>query len=168
MHVGMRTIFLSCIIPGLCAFAMVLLVKEQPATTAAKAKIDINLRQFPKGYWKYLAVTALFGLGNSSNAFLILRRQDIGASLDAATIEQHTHHAAGSQGSECIACHMPKIAETIGDVKVRSHTFRFAWPAQTEELKIPNACNLCHTDKTTEWATAALRSWSDRSPWRSQ
>jgi predicted CXXCH cytochrome family protein len=86
----------------------------------------------------------------------------------AATIEEHTHHAAGSSGSECIACHMPKIAETLGDVKVRSHTFRFVWPAQTDELKIPNACNLCHTDKTTDWATAALRSWSDRSPWRSQ
>jgi predicted CXXCH cytochrome family protein len=86
----------------------------------------------------------------------------------AATIEQHTHHAAGSAGSECIACHMPKIAETIGDVMVRSHTFRFVWPAQTDTMKIPNACNLCHTDKTTAWATAALRSWADRSPWRAQ
>jgi predicted CXXCH cytochrome family protein len=86
----------------------------------------------------------------------------------AATIEQHTHHAAGSAGSECIACHMPKVAETLGDVKVRSHTFRFVWPTQTDALKIPNACNLCHADKTTAWATAALRSWTDRSPWRAQ
>ena len=86
----------------------------------------------------------------------------------AATIEQHTHHSADSAGSACVACHMPAIAETIGDVKVRSHAFRFVWPTQTETLKIPNACNLCHTDKTTAWATAALRSWSDRSPWRSQ
>ena len=86
----------------------------------------------------------------------------------AASIEQHTHHAAGSTGSACAACHMPAIAETLGDVKVRSHTFRFVWPEQTETLKIPNACNLCHTDKTTAWASAALRSWNDRSPWRSQ
>ena len=85
----------------------------------------------------------------------------------AATIEQHTHHAAGSPGGECVACHMPKIADTLGDVKVRSHTFRFVWPEQTDALNIPNACNVCHTDKRTEWATAALRSWSDRSPWRS-
>ena len=84
------------------------------------------------------------------------------------TIEQHTHHALGSTGSACAACHMPAIAETLGDVKIRSHTFRFVWPEQTEALKIPNACNLCHTDKTTAWATAALRSWNDRSPWRSQ
>jgi predicted CXXCH cytochrome family protein len=86
----------------------------------------------------------------------------------AASIEQHTHHNPGSAGNECISCHMPKIAETLGDVKVRSHTFRFVWPGQTEELKIPNACNLCHTDKSTAWATAALRSWTDRSPWRAQ
>ena len=86
----------------------------------------------------------------------------------SSSIEQHTHHTAGSAGNECIACHMPKIAETIDDVFVRSHTFRFVWPTETEAMKIPNACNLCHTDKTTAWATAALRSWGDRSPWRSQ
>jgi len=86
----------------------------------------------------------------------------------AATIERHTHHAADGPGSACIGCHMPKIAQTIADVNVRSHTFRFGWPAQTEALKIPNACNLCHTDKTAAWATGALRSWSDRSPWRVQ
>jgi MFS family permease len=33
-----------------------------------------------------LLVTALFGLGNSSNAFLILRTQDIGASLETTIL----------------------------------------------------------------------------------
>jgi predicted CXXCH cytochrome family protein len=84
----------------------------------------------------------------------------------APTIEQHTHHRAGSTGSECIACHMPKIAQTLGDVNVRSHTFRFVYPAETDSLKVPNACNVCHTDKTTAWATEALKTWKDRSPWR--
>jgi MFS family permease len=60
---------------------MVLLVEERSAAVTAKAKIDINLRQFPKPYWKYLVATALFGIGNSSNAFLILQTKDIGASL---------------------------------------------------------------------------------------
>jgi predicted CXXCH cytochrome family protein len=84
----------------------------------------------------------------------------------AATIEQHTHHQAGSPGNDCIACHMPKIAQTISDQNVRSHTFHFVTPTETDALKIPNACNLCHTDKSTEWAKAALESWPDRSPWR--
>jgi predicted CXXCH cytochrome family protein len=86
----------------------------------------------------------------------------------APTIEAHTHHQAGSAGNECIACHMPKIAETISDQKVRSHTFHFVTPGETDSLKIPNACNTCHADKSTEWATAALKGWSDRSPWRAQ
>ncbi len=81
LHVGIRAVFYLAIIPGLLAFFMILLVKEHPAAVGAKSKIDVSLRQFPKGYWKYLLVTALFGLGNSSNAFLILRTQDIGASL---------------------------------------------------------------------------------------
>ena len=83
---SIRAIFYLAIIPGLLAFFMVLLVKEQPAAVAAKSKIDVSLRQFPKGYWQYLLVTALFGLGNSSNAFLILRTQEIGASLETTIL----------------------------------------------------------------------------------
>ena len=86
LHVGLRAIFYLAIIPGLLAFFTLLLVKEQHAAVAAKAKIDVSLRQFPMGYWKYLLVTALFGLGNSSNAFLILRTQDIGASLETTIL----------------------------------------------------------------------------------
>ncbi len=84
----------------------------------------------------------------------------------ATTIEQHTHHAAGSAGGECVACHMPKIAQTIADVNVSSHTFHFIYPERTDSLKVPNACNLCHTDKSTAWANDALMHWKDRSPWR--
>jgi MFS family permease len=87
LQVGIRTIFYLAIIPGLLAFFMVLLVKERAAVVvAAKAKIDISLRRFPKAYWKYLLATALFGLGNSSNAFLILRMQDFGASLETTIL----------------------------------------------------------------------------------
>jgi predicted CXXCH cytochrome family protein len=84
----------------------------------------------------------------------------------APNVEAHTHHKAGSPGNECIACHMPKIEETISDQKVRSHTFHFVTPKETESMKIPNACNECHTDKSIEWAKTALESWPDRSPWR--
>jgi predicted CXXCH cytochrome family protein len=86
----------------------------------------------------------------------------------AATLEEHTHHKQGSTGSECVACHMPKIEQTIADVNVRSHTFKFITPTMTEQLKIPNACTGCHTDKSNEWASEALRSWPGISPWRVQ
>jgi hypothetical protein len=79
-HVGIRSVFYLAIIPGLLAFCTVLLVKERNSA-AATVKVDIRLRHFPKDYWKFLVVTALLGVGNSSNAFLILRTQDIDASL---------------------------------------------------------------------------------------
>jgi len=83
-------------------------------------------------------------------------------------IEAHTHHKPDSAGSLCVSCHMPMIEETLGDVKVHAHTFRFITPAETETLKIPNACNLCHADKATAWAADVLKSWNERSPWRMQ
>jgi len=84
----------------------------------------------------------------------------------APTIEAHTHHKANSTGSECISCHMPQIAQTIGDVNVRSHTFRFISPARAEALKMPNSCNTCHKDKSPAWAMEALKNWPGVSPWR--
>ena len=81
LHLDIRLIFYLAVIPGLLAFLMVVLVKERPVVVTAKSKIDVNLRQFPKPYWRYLLATALFGIGNSSNAFLILQTKDIGASL---------------------------------------------------------------------------------------
>jgi predicted CXXCH cytochrome family protein len=83
-----------------------------------------------------------------------------------ATLEEHTHHKKGSAGAECVACHMPQIQTTIADVKVHAHTFRFITPAMTDKYKIPNPCTSCHTDKSTQWATEALRRWPERSAWR--
>jgi MFS family permease len=82
LHLEMRTIFYLAVIPGLLAFMMILLVRERPVSVAAKAKIEVGWKQLSKPYWRYLLVTAIFGLGNSSNSFLILRTQDSGASLE--------------------------------------------------------------------------------------
>jgi predicted CXXCH cytochrome family protein len=82
------------------------------------------------------------------------------------TLVEHTHHAPDSAGSQCTACHMPRIAQTIADVSVRSHTFRFVTPAASEAYKIPNACVLCHKEKTNAWAGQQLQSWPNFSRWR--
>ena len=82
------------------------------------------------------------------------------------TVSEHTHHAADSPGSQCLACHMPKIEQTIKENFVSAHTFRFITPAQTEQSGIPNPCTSCHKDKSTQWATTELKSWTTSSPWR--
>jgi len=82
------------------------------------------------------------------------------------SVSEHTHHAVGSTGSQCTACHMPQIAQTIKDNYVRSHTFRFISPVLTEQTGIPNPCTSCHKDKSNQWALQELKNWTTTSPWR--
>ena len=82
------------------------------------------------------------------------------------TVAEHTHHAEGSAGSQCTACHMPKIEQTIKDNYVSAHTFRFITPGESERTGIPNACVSCHAGKSNAWATAELKKWTTTSPWR--
>ena len=86
LEVDLRAVFYLAVIPGLAAFLMVLLVKERPTPVAAKSRIDAGPRRLPRAYWKYLLAIALFGLGNSSASFLILRTQEIGASLETTIL----------------------------------------------------------------------------------
>ena len=84
-----------------------------------------------------------------------------------ATLEAHTHHKDGSPGSQCVACHMPKIAlEGVPGSFVSSHTFKFITPTMTDKYKMPNACTTCHVGKSTDWATKEMTTWTTTSPWR--
>jgi predicted CXXCH cytochrome family protein len=82
------------------------------------------------------------------------------------TVSGHTHHAENSTGSQCTACHMPLIEQTIKDSHVAAHTFRFISPVETEQSGIPNPCTSCHAGKSNAWAIEALRRWEGVSPWR--
>lgn len=78
LRVPLRAIFYLAFIPGFIAFTLVFLVKEKKSPVVSKNNITFSLTRFPKKFWKYMGVIALFGIGNSSNAFLILRAKDIG------------------------------------------------------------------------------------------
>jgi predicted CXXCH cytochrome family protein len=87
----------------------------------------------------------------------------------AASLEEHTHHPRGSAGSDCVACHMPQVEQTIANINVRSHTFAVMPPALTDEYKMPNSCTTnCHADRSPSWARQAMRGWGNVSPWRIQ
>jgi MFS family permease len=81
LEVKIRAVFYLAIIPGVLSVVMILLVKEKKSDVRSKSKIDLHFRNFPAPYWKYLGVTASFGIGNSSNAFLILQAKDLGISF---------------------------------------------------------------------------------------
>ena len=81
LQLKIQYIFYLTIIPGLLSILMILLVKEKTDTQLVRSKVETHFRRFPKEYWRYLIVIGLFGIGNSSNSFLILKIKDEGLSL---------------------------------------------------------------------------------------
>jgi len=77
-------------------------------------------------------------------------------------IEKHTHHAPASEGSRCVACHMPRIMNSLLFV-ARSHQVddipRADLTQRFGPQESPNACLLCHRDKDAAWAAALLLKW---------
>jgi hypothetical protein len=77
---------------------------------------------------------------------------------DAAVAAQHTHHNADSSGSRCYNCHMPHT--TYGLLKAtRSHMVNSPRVLDSVQAGRPNACNLCHQDKTLAWTAETLAQW---------
>jgi cytochrome c552 len=75
-----------------------------------------------------------------------------------ADVTAHTKHDRDSTGSRCYNCHMPYT--TYGLLKtIRSHQISSPSVQATLETGRPNACNLCHLDKTLAWTSAYLARW---------
>ena len=73
----------------------------------------------------------------------------------AGDLTAHTRHAADSAGSNCTNCHMPHTS--YGLLKaIRGHTIETPNIATSLKTGRPNACNLCHLDKTLEWTAGHL------------
>jgi predicted CXXCH cytochrome family protein len=81
---------------------------------------------------------------------------------DKLKIAAHSHHASGSEGSQCVSCHMPPIMDAllfrarthqIDDIPDPDMTQRFG---QSES---PNACLLCHIAKSAQWVKQQIASW---------
>lgn len=70
----------------------------------------------------------------------------------------HSHHPEGSAGNECVNCHMPFTTYALFKT-IRSH--RITSPRAESSLSgaPPNACNLCHQDRSLEWTSRWLETW---------
>lgn len=67
---------------------------------------------------------------------------------------EHHFHAEGSEGAQCVACHM--IERTyMGVDERRDHSFRIPRP-DIASTGSPDACTDCHTDRDAEWAAAEI------------
>jgi predicted CXXCH cytochrome family protein len=75
-----------------------------------------------------------------------------------AQITAHSFHAAGSDGSRCVSCHMSDVNWRLL-MRRRDHTFQPPVPETTAAYGVPNACTTCHDDKPPEWAARQMDAW---------
>lgn len=81
----LRQVFLLTAIPGALAVAALLFGVREVPREAAQERQKLDLRApLGKRFWTFLAVLLVFTLGNSTDAFLLLRARDLG--IDAALI----------------------------------------------------------------------------------
>ncbi len=75
-----------------------------------------------------------------------------------SAVELHTFHSPQSTGSNCLNCHMPHTAYALLGA-IRNH--QIAVPNLTGSIRhgVPNACNLCHLDKTLQWTQDSMSQW---------
>lgn len=82
-----RPIFLLAFIPGVLSVLALLGVREAVSTVPRRAQTAIlSLREYDPRFLAFLGASLLFALGNSSDAFLILRAHDIGLSATAVVL----------------------------------------------------------------------------------
>lgn len=83
----LRQVFLFAVVPALVVIALSLLLPE-PAHPAAREREPFRwtLAGMPRPFRRYLCVLALFTLGNSSNMFLLLRANELGAGATRVTL----------------------------------------------------------------------------------
>jgi len=83
-----RTLFWLSMIPGLAAVALIILFVKEKAHPASSEHPKSLFRHsmLNSDFRKFLIVVGVFTLGNSSNAFLILKMQDAGAGMLNITV----------------------------------------------------------------------------------
>jgi len=72
------------------------------------------------------------------------------------TVADHSHHPEG-EGRRCINCHMPMTE--FARMRRSDHSMRPPSPRASIELGSPNACTICHGDRSDQWADEAVRRW---------
>jgi MFS family permease len=99
---ALRNVFLLSALPALAACLVVILVVREtyprpaPAPTSASASASeaqpAARPVLSRSFLGYLGAVVLFALGNSSDAFLLLRAQDAGVPVQAAPLLWSLHH----------------------------------------------------------------------------
>lgn len=97
----MRTLFLLTIVPGLLVLGLLLFGLREPPATVERTRepLRLTLRPFDRNFRLYLLSLAVFTLGNSSDAFLLVRAGELGVPTWQLPVLWCAFHIAKSMGN---------------------------------------------------------------------
>lgn len=85
-HQGLRLVFVLSVIPAACGLAALFAVRDPSLGPRPEAPPRLSLGALDAPFRRYLLALAIFALGNSSDAFIILRGRQLGLSLVAVIL----------------------------------------------------------------------------------
>ena len=95
-----RSLFLLTAIPGLLVVLVAYFgLRERPIVTAAAKEFHFTMAPFAAPFRWFLLALTLFTLGNSSDAFLLWRLQDLGVAPESIPLVWGAFHVVKSAGS---------------------------------------------------------------------
>ena len=86
LHGNLRAIFLIAFIPGILSSLLVLPVRERPAVPKPRPIFSLAVAGENPALRRFLLITLLFALDNSSDMFLVPRAKQLGASSTTAVM----------------------------------------------------------------------------------
>jgi MFS family permease len=109
----LRPLFFVAFVPAAISVALIALVREHPPPAAPDHAKPHGpaARDLPRPYWHVVVPLALFGLVNFSDAFIILRAQDLGlgfASIVLAYVLYNVAYAGLSYPAGAISDRIPR------------------------------------------------------------
>ena len=112
MGFELRTVFWLAVIPGIAALiTVVAFVREAPVVRPEGPALGgAEGAAVPRSFWAYLGVVLLFTLGNSTDAFLLLRANQLGVPVAMLPILWATLHVVKSAAST----HGGALSDKIG------------------------------------------------------
>ncbi len=93
LGLSLRNVFLLAAVPAVaCVVALALGIRETPRTLPARSAGDKAERAVSPEYRRFLIALAVFALGNSTDAFLLLRLSGAGVTAALVAVLWSAHH----------------------------------------------------------------------------
>jgi len=95
-----RTLFLLTLLPGVLVVVLLSFgLRETPPTTPPKKRLHLTLQPFDNRFRLYLLALVIFTLGNSSDAFLLVRAGELGVPIVVLPLLWSAFHVVKSSSN---------------------------------------------------------------------